>query len=116
MDKQNEATSDQNEVVNEDNLDLIENPSLSLDKDGEGLTNRIEGLLNTNSYSTDTGRDQVSNLQSGGLGTDSNSPDVDKGSMTSPPKLGSNITQPFNQNPSPFLNTKQWQEPQDQAQ
>jgi hypothetical protein len=79
MDEQAKAEPAQSQAPNEVLADpIVEDPWLSQDSDGDGLTNRQEVILGTNPYSADTDRDGVSDLQEVVLGTDPNHPDIDR--------------------------------------
>jgi len=83
MDEQAKGESAQTQAPNEVLADSIaEDPWLSEDSDGDGLTNRQEIILGTDPYSADTDRDGVSDLQEVVLGTDPTSPDTDRDGIT----------------------------------
>lgn len=79
MDEQVKGVSAQNQTINEVLVDPIaEDPWLSNDSDGDGLTNRQEAMLGTDPYSADTDRDGVSDLEEVVLGTDLTSPNTER--------------------------------------
>jgi len=92
MDEQNEGSSEQNQLASSGKPDPIENPSLPLDSDRDGLINRQKILPRKDSYSTDPNRDYVSNLDEVVLETDPKSLDTNSERIIDPNELNSDAT------------------------
>ncbi len=91
MNEQNEPISDQNQAASETKIDPQENSALSLNHDGDRLTDLIEALPDNDPYNADIDGEGGSNLEEMGLSPDSKSPNINRDTIAQLNELGSSI-------------------------